>query len=174
MRIFSVYGTLIICMLLPEVTCAQETPGSPEDALENKNAVDVTFGGLGLVLSINYNRFVTVGPDFFINASLGAGTVPLSGGLTVPHHVSVNIGRKSSFLELGAGGSFWTGITSRSGYPESIYSYQFSPMIGYRKHFPFNLVMRIYANLLVHISGEYYLNDKSLIPYAGVSLGHAF
>ena len=153
---------------------AQDRDSALTESLKLKSTIDITFGGSGLVISANYRRKLLIRQIYYINVSLGAGTVPASGGLTLPHQLSLNLGRKSGFLELGVGGTYWTGTSNRSGYTERIYSYQLSPLIGYRRYFYNRLVIRVYANPLFYIAGEYYLEDYTIIPYAGLSIGHSF
>ena len=172
-RLF-LYGVLAVCMLLPATGHAQDRDSALTESLQNKNTIDITFAGSGLVISANYSRKLLTTPAYYLNASIGAGTVPLSGGLTFPHQLSFNLGRRSSFLELGISGTYWTGTSNSSGYTERIYSYQISPLVGYRKHFFNNLIFRAYANPLFHISGEYYLENYKIIPYLGLSIGHSF
>jgi hypothetical protein len=161
-------------MLLPVQSQEIDRDSAMTEALKYKNTMEIGFGGSGLVISASYRRKLVIRPNYYMNASIGAGTVPLSGGLVVPHQFSVNLGKRKHYLELGAGGSYWTGYSNASGFTERIYSYQVSPIIGYRRHFFNRLVLRIYANTLFHIAGEYYLENWSVIPYAGVSIGHSF
>jgi hypothetical protein len=139
-----------------------------------KNNIDFTLGGSGLLASINYGRIVAVKSNYFINLSAGIGIVPFSGGFTVPHQLTFNLGTGSSFLELGFGGSYWRGKSDASGFTETLSSYHVSPVIGWRKHFDNNLIFRAYINPLIHITGEYYINEYSFIPYLGLSLGYSF
>ena len=144
------------------------------EALKYRNTLEIGFGGTGLAISANYQRKLAIRPQYYMNAAIGVGTVPLSGGIVIPHQISLNLGKWRSYLELGIAGIYWTGYSDASGYSERIYSYQLSPVIGYRRHFFNRLVLRVYVNPLFHISGEYYLENWSIIPYAGLSIGHAF
>ena len=144
------------------------------ETLKTRNIIDVTFAGSGLVISASYSRKLLVKPGYFINGTLGVGTVPASGGVTLPHQITFNLGKRKNYLELGVAGTFFTGLSNASGYSERIYSYQFSPLIGYRRIFFNNLVLRAYFNPLFHITGEYYLENYAIIPYGGLSIGHSF
>ena len=139
-----------------------------------KNSVDATIGGMGLGISLNYSRTISVKDNYFIVASAGIGTLPALGGYSIPHQITYNIGSNSSYLELGLGGNYWSGKTNSSGYTETTNSYNLSPIIGWRKHFRNNLIVRVYANPLFHISGEYFYEDNVIVPYLGVSLGYGF
>ncbi len=147
---------------------------SQENIDLKKNSVDIAIGGNGLFISTNYSRIVLVKSNYFINTLVGIGTIMSVGGVTLPHQITFNFGENSSFLEVGVGGSFWSGKSNASGYTETITSYQLSPIIGWRKKFKSNLVFRVYANPLFHISGEYFIEDYSVVPFAGVSLGYSF
>lgn len=167
----SMAGLLVLFSI---VTYSQENGSDLKKIAERKNAIDLTIGGNGLFASVNYNRILIVRSYYFINASVGIGTLPLVGGFTLPHLVTCNTGKRSSFLELGIGGSYWSGKSNASGYTERNYSYQLSPIIGWRKHFKSNLIFRAYVNPLIHVSGEYYIEDYPVIPYFGISLGYGF
>ena len=173
-RLVFKYCILTVCMLLPGPGFSQDRDSALVAALKCKNTVDITFGGSGLVISANYRRKLLIRSLCYINLSVGAGTVPASGGLTLPHQLSLNLGKKSGFLELGVAGTYWVGTSYSSGFAEKKYAYQFSPLAGYRRHFFNRLVIRGYVNPLFHIAGEYYLEDYRIIPYAGVSIGHSF
>lgn len=174
MKNIKVIGIIISCMLLSSLTYAQGCAGNLSETLQRKNAVDVTLGGTGLAISVNYNKIILVKPNYFVSAAVGIGSVPSVGGLTVPHQLTFNFGKNSNFLEVGLGGTFWSGESNASGYTETLNSYQISPIIGYRKYLKNNFVIRVYANPLIHISGEYYIEDYSIIPYLGLSLGYTF
>jgi len=77
-------------------------------------------------------------------------------------------------MELGLGGNYWSGETNSSGYTETTSSYNLSPIIGWRKHFKNNLIFRVYANPIFHVSGEYFYEDNAIVPYLGMSLGYGF
>jgi len=139
-----------------------------------KNSFGLSVGGMGLGLAINYSRTIVLKDNYFIEASTGLGALPFVGGYSIPHELTLNLGSESSFLELGLGGNYWYGKTNSSGYTESAYSYQLAPIIGWRKNFKNNLLLRVYANPLFHVSGEYFYENKDVVPYLGVCLGYRF
>ncbi len=139
-----------------------------------KNSFGLSVGGMGLGFALNYSRAIAVKDNYFVEASAGLGTLPSLGGYSIPHEVTFNFGSESSFLELGIGGNYWTGESNSSGYTETISSYQIAPIIGWRKHFKNNLLFRVYANPLFHVSGEYYYENNDVVPYFGVCLGYRF
>jgi hypothetical protein len=174
MKEIKIIGLVGLFLLLSIVSYGQVNDDISDRLLKRKNNIDFTIGGTGLFASVNYSRILLVRSNYFINASVGIGTIISIGGITIPHQVTYNLGRKNSFFELGIGGTYWSGKSNASGYTETLSSYQLSPIIGWRKHFDNNLIFRVYANPLFHISGEYYIEDYSVIPYLGVSLGYSF
>ena len=172
MRKFRNYSLLVFGLLLSSIVLSQETTNDLNKHRLRKNSIDLTLGGSGLFLSANYTRTIIVKPNYFVSASVGIGTVIMIGGVSVPHQLSFNIGKKSSFLELGLGGTYWTGKSNESGYTETISSYFLSPVVGWRKNFNNNLVFRVYANPLFYISGEQ--SDYAITPFMGISLAYNF
>ena len=160
---------LFVLLLVSSATFAQE-----QNIYPVKNSFDLTIGGMGLGLSVNYSRTISVKEKYFVAASAGIGTLPFLGGYSIPHQVTFNLGTNGNFMELGLGGNYWNGKTNSSGYTESTYSYQLAPIIGWRKHFKNNFIFRVYANPLFHVSGEYFYNGNAVVPYLGMSLGYGF
>lgn len=171
---FRIIALFSLILLLISSTLFSQENNIKKNNMIKSNSIDVTFGGSGLFASVNYNRMFFSKADYFVNASIGIGTVPFTGGISLPHQATINIGKSSSFLELGAGGVYWTGKSNASGFTETLYSYQIYPLIGWRKHFQNHLTFRLYINPLIHISGEYYIENYNIIPYVGVSLGYKF
>jgi len=164
----------VLCLLLSSMSYGRTIDGNLRKIEKRKNSIGLLIGGTGLFASFNYGRIILVKPNYFINLSVGIGSVPFAGGITFPHQVTFNLGKKSSFFELGIGGSYWSGKTNESGYTETFKSYQLTPVIGWRKHFNSNLIFRIYANLLFRVSGEYFIENYPVIPFVGLSLGYGF
>ena len=165
---------IILCLFISLTVYSRENNNALSKTLQRKDTVDASIGGTGLAISTNYSRIITVQSSYFINASIGIGTVPSVGGITLPHQLTFNLGQKNSFLELGLGGSFWSGKSDASGYTETLNSYHISPIVGWKKNFENDLVFRAYANPLFHISGEYFIKNYSVIPYLGLALGYDF
>jgi len=101
------------------------------------NNVYLNLLGDGSYVSINYDRLFINSPIFFLSGKLGLGIIndelKLYGSssspityLTVPHHITGNLGlqRGIHFLEAGLGGTF-----ASSGNNQQYYLY---PVIGYR------------------------------------------
>ena len=117
---------------------------------------------------------MAVKEKYFVVASVGVGSLPSLGGVSIPHQVTFNFGKHSSFFEAGIGGVFWSGQSDSSGFEESTNSYNLMPLAGWRKYFKKNLCFRAYASPVIHISGAYFVNDYAVMPYMGVSLGYTF
>ena len=174
MKKIRIESLVTLLLLVSIITYGQESNRNLKKITERKNNIDLSLGGNGLFASVNYSRILLVKSNYFINASIGINTLPFVGGITLPHQLTFNLGKSSSILELGIGGSYWSGKSNASGYTETINSYLLSPVIGWRKHFKNNFIFRAYTNPLFHISGEYYIEDYSVIPYLGISLGYSF
>ena len=174
MKRLLLYCLLVVSVALPAHAQEVDRDSAMTETLKLKNNIDITFGGSGLVISANYNRKLLVRPEYYLNASMGIGTVPASGGMVLPHQLSFNLGKRESYLEMGIAGTFSTGTSDASGIIERQYSYQLSPIIGYRRYFFNSMVFRAYLNPFIHIAGVHLIKDYVVIPYAGLSLGHAF
>jgi hypothetical protein len=138
------------------------------------NVVDITLGGTGMFVSVNYSRKHYIQRDFFLNVSAGAGSYPGIGGISLPHQLTLNYGKSMNYFEAGVGGSYWRGISFSSGIIDNISSYNISPVAGYRRDLYNDFVFRVYVNPLFYIAGDYLYQDKSVLPYAGISLGYSF
>jgi len=165
---------LITLMLLSSTLFSYEKRDDLRNTLTKKNVMDVTLGGTGLFISANYSRLFILKSNLFLNASTGIGSVPFIGGISVPIQLTCNLGTGKNFFEFGLGGSIWSGKSNASGYKESIDSYNISPIIGWRRNLHYGFVFRSYVNPLIRVSGEYFLEDYSIIPYLGVNLGYSF
>jgi len=168
------FSLIVFCLLLSSMVFSQEKNYDLNTTLKRKNAIDVTLGGTGLFISANYSRIIAVNSNYFVNVSVGVGSVPMVGGTTLPHQLTINFGKESSFLELGIGGTFWSGKSNASAYTETISLYVLSPVIGWRKIIKNKFVFRAYANPLFHVAGAYYIEDYAVVPYLGVSVGYSF
>ncbi len=127
-------------------------------------------------MSVNYGKVLDQHEDYFITGVAGIGMFPPLGGTgviwTLPHQITISIGKNIHFVEIGTGGSYATGKTNASGYTESFYSYNLSPILGYRLQLRNGVVFRAYLSPIVHLSGEFILEDYKVLPYLGLSLGY--
>ncbi len=153
---------------------SQITEHDLRNTIDRYNIIDITLLGQGGFLSANYSRILLVRQKYFLNISAGMGMVPFYAGFSVPHQLTFNIGRKTSFLEVGLGGTYMRGKTDSSGYTETTTTYILSPIVGWRKNFRSHLVLRIYANPLFDTSGDSIYENYSIVPFLGISLGYSF
>jgi hypothetical protein len=118
------------------------TKGQPtEDTLYRRpsNNVYVNLLGDASWISINYERRFFVRPTYFLTGKIGYGyneefQICIWDNLcssnhqyiTIPHHISVNVGKGRHYLETGIGGTLIMGHTSQN--------YLLYPIVGYRLH----------------------------------------
>lgn len=165
----------IVTIALSPILKAQPT-GSLQSSYANTIFFDL--GGTGLFSSVNYGRVLGRHDGYFISGIAGIGMFPPLGGtgatLTIPQQFTLSLGRGIHFLEAGLGGTYATGKTNASGYAESWYTYNLSPIVGYRVQFRKRMVFRAYLSPIVHLFGEIFIEDYKVLPYFGLSLGHQF
>lgn len=172
----------LLLVLSSHVLDAQE----PTDSifLRPKNNVNLEALGSASLVSLNYDRLFVVNQNLMLSSKIGVGfnqalTFCIGdcdkkiGLLTVPHHLTINIGKRYHFLELGVGGTLFTGYHLAQ-------QYVLYPLIGYRgtplKSGKGNF--RIFA--LIPFSSEnnnshLFLNkDNVLILPFGLSFGLSF
>ena len=121
------------------------------------------FGSMTLA-AFNYERPILKRSNYFVNAKIGAGSFI---GPMFPHSLSLNIGQKHHYFELGYQGTvgWMLDIFEDEGW---MFGYMPSPIVGYRYYFSKGF-FKIYA------SGFYnpYLQPK-FFPWGGVGFGHYF
>ncbi|HLF65739.1 MAG TPA: hypothetical protein VI603_18405 [Saprospiraceae bacterium] len=100
------------------------------------NSFNVNLLGDASIVSCSYERLFYTKSNFFIAAKLGVGyskefricfgrcTTRPNTYLTIPHHLTMNLGKRTSFLEIGIGGTKVSSLTFRN--------YLLYPIIGYR------------------------------------------
>ncbi len=111
----NVFVLVVIAWMLVFFGYAQEGDQEPE----NSPLQSVAFNILGEAsgLSLNYERFFVLNDKMLLSAKIGMGVVhefelcifgncsPLRTFLTVPHHVTLNLGKRRHFFEIGMGGT---------------------------------------------------------------------
>jgi len=141
------------------------------------NNVYVNLLGDASWISINYERRFFVRTPYFLTGKLGYGyneefqlclwdnfCTPDHKYITVPHHITVNVGNGRHFLEVGIGGTYIMGHTDQD--------YLLYPILGYRLH-PLRknkINFRLYGQ--VPFTGLV-TEDIIFIPF-GMSLGLSF
>jgi hypothetical protein len=127
---------IIFILIVPVVySFAQYKEYAPERRPLNNMAVNIC--GDASILSLHYERLLFLNPNLFIAGKLGIGldeptirhlfgymSPPENYFITMPHHLTLNLGKKRHFFEFGLGGSL---ILQGSGD-----HYVFYPVAGYR------------------------------------------
>jgi hypothetical protein len=139
-----------------------------------KNSVSVNMGLMFLAPSVEYGRIFAQKDNWFLNGSAGIGTIAMAGGITVPHQLTFNFGKRSSFFEAGVGGVFWNGFTDVSGFTERESSYNIGPLLGWRKYCKRKFFFRLYMNPLVLSPVSSDFSDVIYILNTGFSFGYSF
>lgn len=91
------------------------------------------------VLSVNYERLFYVRPKLFFTAGLGIGCTTVqdfsnfyyntdyhSLHFAIPHHITMNVGKRHSYFEFGTGGTEIIGDVNQHYYCYAIIGYRFS------------------------------------------------
>jgi hypothetical protein len=129
---------LLIILLTSGTNLLAQNKEEPT-AKRPRNNVNLNLVGNASLISINYERLLLIKPIFFLSGELGIGyntTVSFnffgafgaeeSGStnhLTIPHHITGNLGKGRHFFEFGLGGTIITG---------GLHNYILYPIIGYR------------------------------------------
>ncbi len=174
MKAIKILSLIFISLCLTFSSYGQLNDHDLRNSVDRKNIIDLTLLGQGGFLSANYSHILVVRQKYFLIASAGIGLVPYYAGFSIPHQLTFNIGKRTSFLEVGLGGTYMHGKTDESGFTKTTTTYLLSPVIGWRKNFKSHLVLRIYANPLFDTSGNTIVEDYSIVPFLGVSLGYSF
>ena len=138
------------------------------------NIVSVNLFGDASAISLNYERLFQINDHFVVSSKLGLGyneefklclwespCIPDT-FITMPHHITGNLGKKQHFFEFGLGGTALMGGNSNS--------YIMYPTVGYR-------IVPLRKNRLnFRIFAQYPLwgGFKVLFMPVGVNLGLSF
>jgi hypothetical protein len=166
-----------ILLLLTAVLVSSEARAQSDDPVEIRPDFIISAGlsdGVSLI-SLNVEKLFFLMPDGMLAAGVGLGyneefnlfsSGPPTRYFILPHHVSVNFGKKRSFLELGVGASWVSG--DRNNY------YLVYPMAGYRYH-PFNKPGFSLKAWLYYPIGQKFITEDQEVLFApvGLSLGIA-
>lgn len=136
------------------------------------------LGGDASLSSLNYERLFYKRPKFFFTGALGIGynknidedfegsifQIQHSQYLTIPHHITMNVGKENSFFEFGIGGTGIIGNTNKH--------YFLCPVIGYRLH----PEIAVKLNLRVYVSFPFngFKNVEIWWFPIGISIGAGF
>lgn len=144
-----------------------------------KNAIWGELGGNGVLLSVHYGRVMVQKDRYFIAGQVGVGPIPIVWGAIISHQVTFNLGKRTSFLEIGLGGTYLTwgnnfSYFSDAGHSYADHSYNISPILGYRFQSGKGFLLRAYLNPIINLTGAPFYSDYLIVPYLGVGLGYAF
>ncbi len=118
--------------------------GGDRTHLKPLNGVGLNFLGDASILSLYYDRFFPVSPSFRMSSKLGVGgnqEFCLMGScgsvetfVTLPHHLTGNIGKGRHFFEFGLGGTVIMGNTDQHYLLYPMLGYRFWPLISHKAH----------------------------------------
>ncbi|MCH2044113.1 MAG: hypothetical protein MK212_08210 [Saprospiraceae bacterium] len=126
------------------------------------------LGTTGLA-GFGYERVLFKKEKIFMGLSGGVGFA--LNGISFPHHISFNLGKKKHCLELGLGGSYMTGKVRTTAYN----LYAVYPIIGYRMQPANGFSVRAHLSPMIFIvQPDVSASITPVIPIIGASLGYAF
>ncbi len=161
---------LVLLFTLPVL--AQKKKLTHNEALQRKNSIILTLGGNGIFLSLSYDRVLAAKPGFFVDANVGLGFIPMTGGTSFSHQLVFNLGKRTGFLMLGVGGTYLWSKSDASVCTKAKTSYHLSPIVGWKKIFRSHLLFTVYASPLIPVYARGCYNP--VIPYGGASFGYTF
>jgi hypothetical protein len=133
------------------------------------NNVSVNFLGDASIISFNYERQILITENYIGSSKIGLGyneefclfCSSAEQYITIPHHLTANLGANRHFFEIGFGGTYFYGNTTRP--------YVFYPIVGYR-------LLPLKSNKIsFRIFGQYPLAETDIIFIpVGLNLGFSF
>ena len=153
--------------LLSIVVFSQET-----DTKRPLNSIYLNLLGEGSLISANFDRLFPISPNFHISGNIGLGynqEINILGGsnpyrfLTIPHHLTGNIGKKRHLFEFGVGGTQLLG--------KDYSQYAIYPIIGYRLQ-PLK-TNKFFMRASLHVPLQE-IQDEWSFSVIGVSFGKSF
>ena len=129
--------TVLITILI--IACTTGFAQNSEQYIEKRplNSFSINLLGDASIFSINYERQFFIGSIFILTGKLGLGfseephlcsseelCLPSIDYLTIPHHITGNLGKGNYFFEFGIGGTSITG--------HEMQFYVFYPIVGFR------------------------------------------
>ncbi len=168
--------TIVFVLIMVVCTHTYSQKNETDYSSRPKNNINIGLLGNASIYALNYERLFSSKPYTFFASEIGVGyneefIICFGSGscnpdkyLTIPHQISVSIGKNKSFLEFGFGGAAIIGSTKQY--------YLLYPMLGYRYQ-PLKskkLNFRIYGSIPF---SEWDTVDILYIPI-GISLGICF
>ncbi|MFN5334803.1 MAG: hypothetical protein ACK5BV_06420 [Bacteroidota bacterium] len=169
------YFVILLLFIVSSGLVQAQRPKSKTDSFPSNNIYLNLLGDASLV-SINYEKKFYVRPNYFLTAKIGVGyneefDICIWGEcerpesyLTIPAHISVNVGKGRHFFEGGIGGTIIRGVEANDFILYTILGYRLYPL---RKN---KISFRIYGE--IPYSGI--LTESILFIPVGVSLGLSF
>ncbi|NHK29701.1 MAG: hypothetical protein FK730_00015 [Asgard group archaeon] len=141
-----------------------------------QNNINLNLLGDASIFSVSYERIFFISSNFFLTGKLGLGyneefrlclfgsCPPTEKHLTIPHHITGNLGIERHLFECGIGGTIITGNTNQN--------YLLYLIVGYRlqPQKPNMVTFRIFGS--IPFTG-FWTEDILFIPL-GLSLGISF
>ncbi len=157
--------TLALCSI---VVFSQEN-----DTKRPLNSIYLNLLGEGSLISANYDRLFPISPNFHISGNIGLGynqeiLIFTTGEspdrfLTIPHHLTGNIGKRQHLFEFGIGGTQLLG--------QDYSQYAIYPIIGYRLQPMKSKKFFLRASLHVPLQE---IEDEWSFSIIGLSFGRSF
>lgn len=160
---------IFIVLAFVAVSLSAQQRNDSTGFMRSSNFYFTLFGDVSY-LSVNFEKRYVINPGFFVAGKIGLGfsreisffNSPVDTYLALPHQISLNLGHRSSFFEIGMGGTY---------VPYKPYDpyYFLYPFAGYRfQGLNANkLLMRIFVSY--PLSGDF-LQGLLFIPF-GFSIG---
>lgn len=165
----------IILVISTTILSAQKNSDSTKTRPINN--ININLLGDASLISLNYERLFFIRPIFMLTGKLGLGyneefqvciwgpcTTP-NKYLTIPLHITGNVGKGRHFFEFGIGGTRIIGHTNQPYYIYPLIGYRLNPLKKNRVNF------RIVGQ--IPFSGVLYTDDILFVP-VGFSLGFCF
>jgi len=141
------------------------------------NSIQINLLGDASIISINYDKQFLISPTFILSSKLGLGyneefqlcifgpcSSPPEKYLTIPHHITGNVGKGRHFFEFGLGGTIIIRDTNQNYFLYPIVGYRILPLNSNKVNF------RVFGQIpFTGLETE----DIIFIPF-GLSLGISF
>lgn len=140
------------------------------------NSIQLNLLGDASLISINYDKQFLISQTFILSSKFGLGYNeefqlcifgPCSSPekyLTIPHHITGNIGKRKHFFEFGLGGTIISGNTNQNYFLYPIVGYRILPLNSNKVNF------RVFGQ--IPFTGLE-IEDILFIPF-GLSIGISF
>lgn len=165
-------GFIVGVMLISNVALAQINPVAETDTTRPSNIFSLSITGEGSVISANYERLFLFKSTMFVAGRIGVGyagniltqdNAEPENYLTIPHHITCNVGKGKHFMEFGLSGTFIIGNIDKNYFMGPLLGYRLQPLQSNKLNF------RIFGTLPF----TPYYADILYIPL-GISVGYCF